>query len=104
MACLLITLGCKSKDNDLGVHTLKPNDFFDFNFTPNFWVTTLLFCRFTWKDRSHWFNIYDYFRDGDVCVNCTWKIRNIGACFLDPKRNKYDLCYYLTYQKSHDCA
>ncbi|XP_059451044.1 S-protein homolog 3-like [Corylus avellana] len=79
---LPLTLACKSKNYDLGVHTLKPNGFFKFNFTPNFWGTTLFFCRFTWKNQSHWFNIYDNAR-GDECVNCTWKIRTTGESSPD---------------------
>jgi hypothetical protein len=101
---LPLTLGCKSKNDDLGVHTLKPNGFFEINFTPNFWGTTLFFCKFTWKNQVHWFKIYDYARDGDVCVNCTWKIRTTSACFLDPKRNEYDICYLWTDQNSPDRA
>jgi hypothetical protein len=65
---LPLTLGCKSKDNDLGVRTLRPNGFFEIKFTPNFWGTTVFFRKLTWKSQIHWLNIYDYARDGDVCV------------------------------------
>jgi hypothetical protein len=33
---LTLTLACKSKNDDLGVHIPKPNGFFEFKFTPNF--------------------------------------------------------------------
>ncbi|KAK4774951.1 hypothetical protein SAY86_009886 [Trapa natans] len=34
------TIHCKSKDDDLGVHTIWPNDVYTFEFHNNVWGTT----------------------------------------------------------------
>ncbi|KAK4774877.1 hypothetical protein SAY86_009812 [Trapa natans] len=41
------TIHCKSKDDDLDVHTILPNDIYTFHFHNNAWGTTLFFCRVT---------------------------------------------------------
>jgi hypothetical protein len=77
-----MSLACKSKTDDLGKHTLKPKESFLFSFKPNFWGTTLYYCRFQWPDYDKWFNIYQYNRDKGKGPNYSWKIGPTGACVL----------------------
>ncbi|CAH8302315.1 unnamed protein product [Eruca vesicaria subsp. sativa] len=93
---LTLTLHCKSKNNDLGVHTLAPDTTWSFKFSPNVFGTTLIFCNFKWAGESHWFNIYDDGRDdngGFPCDDCTWNIKRTSPCRYDSKTNSFDLCY-----------
>lgn len=46
-------LHCKSKDNDLGYHTLGLNQSYAWNFHENFWGTTLFWCNFWWGNNKH---------------------------------------------------
>jgi hypothetical protein len=90
-----LTVHCKSADVDLGVHVIKsPNDFYEFDFRPNVWGTTLYFCGFQWNGSElKWFDIYDFDRDNHRCSDCFWKIRPDGACQLNYDTNEYDLCF-----------
>ena len=84
---------CKSKDDDLGPHVLTPHQYYEFNFRPNFFWTTLFFCRFWWGNESHWFDIYDVQRDGVHCTTyCWWQVFPTGPCFRDPYTHKYTRC------------
>merc|ERR1711924_213226 len=49
-----VTVHCKSKDNDLGAHKLKPNGVYEFGFRPNSWGTSKYFCHFEWNKQVHW--------------------------------------------------
>jgi hypothetical protein len=93
-----VTVHCKSKDDDLGAHKLKPNGVYEFGFRPNSWGTSKYFCHFEWNNQVHWVDIYDYGRDKDKCRVCLWKIRPKKACIYDYKNKNYDLCY-LWYKK-----
>ena len=87
-----ITLHCKSKDDDLGEHTLNNSSDFRFKFQPNIFKTTLFFCSFAWPNAFHWFNIYNYMRDSGSCVHhCDWKIKPDHPCLYDI------VCYRKTY-------
>lgn len=84
---------CKSRDDDLGAHVLAPNQFSEFRFRPNFWGTTLYFCRFWWGRESHWFDIYVQKRDAGRCNSkCWWMVGPNGPCLLDGKFGVYTLC------------
>ncbi|XP_028772382.1 S-protein homolog 5-like [Neltuma alba] len=77
-----LTLHCKSKDDDLGEHTLQNKATYEFKFWPRFFVrTTLFFCSFRWpSDTSlHYFDIYVEDRDWG-CDPCTWNIEESGPC------------------------
>lgn len=91
-----LTLHCKSKDDDLGEHTLKVGEEYDFRFRPSVFVfiTTLYFCSFRWpSDTSlHHFDMYIETRD-HKCLVCSWKISDQkGPCKYDPKSHDYKNC------------
>jgi len=93
-----LTVHCKSKNSDLGVHKLQPNASYGFDFKPNFWGRTRFFCNFQWKDptrgdQSPWFDIYKYTRDSPRCGKCLWTINAYTACQYRKRTDKYDICY-----------
>ncbi|CAI8584710.1 unnamed protein product [Vicia faba] len=77
-------LHCQSKDDDLGVHTLRTSQSFAFTFRPNYFtIDTLYFCRFTWASEVHYFDVYVQRRDfeSDDCRHtCDYKIKESGPC------------------------
>nr|XP_027186908.1 S-protein homolog 5-like [Cicer arietinum] len=87
---LKLTVHCKSKDDDLGVHVLSPDENYGFKFRHNWFAETLFHCSFQWNDVIHWFDIYQEVRDYPLCKACYWKIMQIGPCMIDPKG---DICY-----------
>src|ERR1044072_44058 len=76
-----LTIHCKSRDDDLGVHVLHTSETFEWSFTPNFWGTTLFYCSFQWQGAPSilWFDIFDGSRD-DNCHRCAWTIKKNGPC------------------------
>jgi hypothetical protein len=93
-----LTFSCKSKDDDIGKHTLVPHAYFVFNFKPNFWGTTLFSCSFDWTNNHYTFDIYKFSRDQKKGPNYLWQIRTTGACVLyngakDYECNHYDIVW-----------
>ncbi|KAE9587755.1 putative plant self-incompatibility S1 [Lupinus albus] len=81
-----LTVHCKSKDDDLGVHVLKYDEEYKFQFEPSFTQNTLFFCGFTWDSNLHMFDIYDQDRD------CKWSITRDHPCRFNFKTQKYEFC------------
>ncbi|KAI4312500.1 hypothetical protein MLD38_037307 [Melastoma candidum] len=75
-----LTVHCRSKEDDLGVHVLPPLDQYEFQFKPSFFGGTLFYCLFSWPEESHHFDIYDEKRDYYMCSHCTWWIKTSGPC------------------------
>ncbi|XP_028795582.1 S-protein homolog 5-like [Neltuma alba] len=93
-----VTVHCKSKDDDIGEHTIKVGDSFEFHFRPNAIVdVTLFFCSFRWaSDPSlHYFDIYEERRD-QWCTTCEWAVSQQGACIYNEAFRKYK-CYDYTH-------
>ncbi|PON66082.1 Self-incompatibility protein [Trema orientale] len=91
---LNLTAHCKSKDDDLGEQEIPYEEYFEFQFKPNFWGTTLFFCDMEWKySAPHYINIYKQKRDKKRCSICLWKIKVDGACMFNYKTKAYDICY-----------
>ena len=88
-----LTVHCKSKDDDLGVHSFT--DYYEFSFDPSFFETTQYFCSFSWAQNFHWFDIYIGKRDSTLCFDqCWWNATESGPCMLDPKDTRYIIkCY-----------
>ncbi|XP_045797991.1 S-protein homolog 2-like [Trifolium pratense] len=75
-----ITVHCKSKDDDLGFHTIRFGDLYSFSFHDNAFGGTLFFCSFTWPEdpRRHYLDIYNQREDN--CQKCNWIINQNGGC------------------------
>ncbi|OVA18540.1 Plant self-incompatibility S1 [Macleaya cordata] len=80
-----LTIHCKSKDDDLGEHTLSYNQEFHWKFRNNFYWTTLFWCNMWWHDSngrlvqtSHdaYYARRDYARN--CRADCFWSIRKDG--------------------------
>jgi hypothetical protein len=75
-----LTFHCKSKNDDLGFHTIKFREDYSFSFRRNVFGGTLFFCSFTWPEdpRLHYLDIYD--QSQHHCHECTWQINVNGGC------------------------
>uniref|UniRef100_A0A0D3DIV3 S-protein homolog n=1 Tax=Brassica oleracea var. oleracea TaxID=109376 RepID=A0A0D3DIV3_BRAOL len=78
----VLTVHCKSKDNDLGVHMVAAKTDYHFSFQPNIWKTTLFFCSFQWNNQVKQFDIFDAPRDQDDGYKFNWTIKPDGPCKL----------------------
>ncbi|PRQ36951.1 putative plant self-incompatibility S1 [Rosa chinensis] len=58
-----LTIHCKSKNDDLGVHLLHFQESYWINFKVKLFGGTLLFCSFQWPGSFHHLDIYDQKRD-----------------------------------------
>lgn len=90
---LNLTIHCKSKNADLGTHLILYEQNFEFDFSLNFWGTTLYFCSMAWKYSLQYFDIYIQDRDQRLCKVCVWSIRATGPCMCNYKTGKYDNCF-----------
>ncbi|KAK9690899.1 hypothetical protein RND81_09G162000 [Saponaria officinalis] len=79
-----LTVHCKSKDDDLGLHKLPFKELYEFSFKPNIlWPATLFYCSFEWGNELRSFNIYDEKRDYQVCHDkCYWNVYKAGPCLI----------------------
>ncbi|GAV64188.1 Self-incomp_S1 domain-containing protein, partial [Cephalotus follicularis] len=76
-----VTIHCKSKDDDLGIHVISSAQFYEWRFTVNFWQTTLYFCGFTTEKGRGVYAIYKASRDGVRCHpnnTCVWDVKDDG--------------------------
>lgn len=89
-----LAVHCKSKNNDLGFHSLGPGESFYFEFKPNVLLkSTLFFCSFQWPGQFHYFDVYVQPRDDDRCRhNCLWSVGRDGMCLFNLDDGKYDIC------------
>ncbi|KAF8019281.1 hypothetical protein BT93_G0069 [Corymbia citriodora subsp. variegata] len=72
-ASTILTVHCKSKDDDVGIHYIRES-------------------YFSWPARFEWFDIYKANRDWCCCELCIWNISPNGPCILS-ESGKYDICY-----------
>jgi hypothetical protein len=89
---LELTLDCRSKNDYLGVHKLKHYEDFEFKFRPNFWGSTLYYCRFEWKNNDHTVTVFNYRDEFNLCRQCYVKITDKQMCKFNYDTNKYDRC------------
>ncbi|GAV64184.1 Self-incomp_S1 domain-containing protein, partial [Cephalotus follicularis] len=75
-----VTIHCKSKDDDLGIHVIPTTQSYEWGFRVNFWETTLFFCGFTTKKGGGVYDIFNAMRDEHRCVDgtCIWHVRDDG--------------------------
>ncbi|WCJ39497.1 Plant self-incompatibility protein S1 family [Euphorbia peplus] len=89
-------LNCKSKDDDLGAHTLSTNQEFNWSFQPRLFGSTLFWCNlFPGKDnkRAH-INAFEMDHSGflsycDEAINCIWEARDDGIYLKNIPDNTY---------------
>lgn len=99
----VLNIHCRSRDDDLGVRTLKPGDKYNFSFHENFFGTTHFYCRFTWGQMYSQFDVF-YKRKSPCRFNkpfktdiyCTWLVKD-SAIYLartkNPSPNDFRFAY-----------
>ncbi|CAB4261934.1 unnamed protein product [Prunus armeniaca] len=88
-----MTIHCKSKDDDLGIHVVPVGGSYEFSFRPNIFGRTLFFCSFAWATESHYFDIYKAKREFPPWHDRTWSILPSGPCMWNYESSQYDICY-----------
>lgn len=86
---VVLTIHCKSADNDLGVHVLSYGQFIGWHFRKNIWGTTRFYC-YLFSKRGN--NSFDVFRQGMCSRHCPWFVRDNGTCLETHKPYK-SFCY-----------
>ncbi|CAL0327940.1 unnamed protein product [Lupinus luteus] len=90
-----LTIHCKSRDDDLGVHVIKYVEEFKFQFQYSILQNTLFFCVFTWDSKLYLFDIYVQNRDLNICSpDCKWSITRDHPCRFNFNTQKYTFCGY----------
>ncbi|OVA18532.1 Plant self-incompatibility S1 [Macleaya cordata] len=93
-----MALHCKSKNDDLGLQSLKYKQSFSWKFKINFWKTTLYFCYMGWNETDGKlvqgsFDIYSAKRDWSRCgTQCFWSAHTDGV-FFKSNQGYYKLMY-----------
>ncbi|CAL8076211.1 unnamed protein product [Prunus armeniaca] len=72
-----MTIHCKSKDDDLGIHVVPVGGSYDF----------------AWATESHYFDIYKAKREFPPWHDRTWSILPSGPCMWNYESSQYDICY-----------
>ncbi|KAF3457471.1 hypothetical protein FNV43_RR02129 [Rhamnella rubrinervis] len=85
-----MTIHCKSKNDDLGVHVVPPNGDWQFNFKTSFWGDTQFFCSVEWPGASHYFDAFIEKREFGVCTTCVWSIKPDQPCLVFKDKS---VCY-----------
>lgn len=82
-----ITLRCRSKEDDLGFHTLKTHDDYHFKFCQQFFGRTLYACDVKWADKKASFHGFDIELGQEWCVEyvCKWTMMPDGIYFTVKK-------------------
>ncbi|KAI3920175.1 hypothetical protein MKX01_017832 [Papaver californicum] len=100
------TIHCKSKDNDLGEHTLSFGQDFHWDFRVNIFHTTMFWCNIWWYPYDGHrvqggFHIYEAERDIAACGdNCERFITGDGISFRNTDTGSLELVYPWPY-KTH---
>ncbi|KAK4756388.1 hypothetical protein SAY87_006515 [Trapa incisa] len=87
------TIHCKSKDDDLGAHTIWPNDVYTFEFHNNVWGTTLFYCSVTTSYGQGVYDFYRYDRDNKRCDVCVYTVTKDGVNALSTKPGRNDFIF-----------
>ncbi|GAY68055.1 hypothetical protein CUMW_261180 [Citrus unshiu] len=75
-----LAVHCKSGDDDLGEQVIPHQGNYGFHFQPNFWGTTLFYCKFAWQNTWKWFDTYIDGREHRGY--CSSSITAGGPCLL----------------------
>uniref|UniRef100_A0A7N0V9A2 S-protein homolog n=1 Tax=Kalanchoe fedtschenkoi TaxID=63787 RepID=A0A7N0V9A2_KALFE len=91
-----VKVHCKSKNNDMGEHTLRHGMRTTFSFRANPFGRTYFWCNVFWKGRWVAFAAYDDDRDSNRCYknhcDCHWAVTSKGPCFWNRNTRRHDLC------------
>jgi len=80
---LQLGVHCRNRQEDLGLQTLNFGETYSFSIFTGF-EETLYFCKFSWTNEFHYFDIYDQARDYPSCkTECRWKINKAGPCKIN---------------------
>ncbi|PRQ19280.1 putative plant self-incompatibility S1 [Rosa chinensis] len=77
----VLTVHCKSKDDDIGEQKLVFDNDFQFKFKTDFGIVdsrTLFFCSFQWGNEFKRFDIF--IANRDHCTECFWDVFERGPC------------------------
>ncbi|PRQ36916.1 putative plant self-incompatibility S1 [Rosa chinensis] len=85
-----ITLHCRSRDDDLGVHQIPYLEKYEFSFHPSVVKNTVFECGVKWDGDCHSFVAYNKNRDRHKCRVCLWKIKPEAACMYNYGTKTYD--------------
>ncbi|CAI8591572.1 unnamed protein product [Vicia faba] len=75
-----LTVHCKSGDDDLGPHLIRPKGSYSFSFNTNFFGGTLFFCSFKWDKNIRHFDIYKQRRDYRKGDYFDYFVKQAGPC------------------------
>ncbi|GFZ15989.1 hypothetical protein Acr_25g0003980 [Actinidia rufa] len=84
-----LQLHCKSRNDDLGIHVLSNQQFFQWHFRNNVWGTTRFYCYLFSKS---WNNSFDVYYQGMCGAHCNWFVRQNGTC-LETQEPYRSFCY-----------
>lgn len=77
-----LDLRCQSKNDDIGEHTLAPNQDFSWSFCDALEENTLFFCHFRAGAKDKSFNVYESGVRSRCTKNvCTWIAKDDGIYF-----------------------
>lgn len=90
-----MTLHCKSKDDDLGEHTIANGEDYGWGFNDNIFGTTLFFCNVAWaKVPGYYFEAYTTARDSLRCeTGCSWIVAVEGIYGLNGQTGLWEFIY-----------
>lgn len=78
----LLDSHCYSKDDDLGVHVLYPNDRQSWSFKGNWLGTTMFHCKLEWENGSLEFDAFssnvEFLTNFCGNASCCWSVRQDG--------------------------
>ncbi|KAL9689942.1 hypothetical protein QQ045_010333 [Rhodiola kirilowii] len=92
----VVSLHCRSGDNDLGDQSVADGSEFSWDFDNNIWGTTLFFCDLGLNQGAETFQFvsYDFGRDFVRCKNqCLWLVSGEGMYGLNDQTGFWEFMY-----------
>ncbi|CAK7349461.1 unnamed protein product [Dovyalis caffra] len=97
---------CKSKDDDLGRHTLSSYKIYEFSFRANYFRSTLFFCNLWYRDHHVVFDAFttdvtllDKCGGDSDATDCNWKGQEDGVYLLNTASKKWNFMYHWGHKK-----
>jgi len=87
----VLTLHCRSTNNDIGEKTMHSGQIVEWSFQANPSRTTLYSCDIKWNNVQHKFVIYDSTKDEATCTSkCMRNISPDGVYFFNEFKNTWE--------------